>query len=369
MIERPPDSKIFAGPRLSSAESVVLIEQHASPRSCASLLRCSRYAVRVRSVPRKGSDPPSIAPEAAVKVINQAGVAATPSAPSAGPPEEVRKALAAEAQAHAARHTVIVHARSPARAVAELIDESGGLNVLSRDSPSFAKDLLVTIEKLVGGDIFGLEKYLCFGSHIVEQELRHTDEKYVALDLLLAHARGLGLGGRAQALATAADELIMNAFFHAPILPSGARPHAGLARTTPLASPPDRPVVVRYGGDGVSFGLSVSDGHGSLDSGRIAHLLTGQLRERKRVIDLTRTSNGLGLTAIAESVSHLVFNIESGRRTEIIALVEVEGPPRMGRGTGSINVFSRPAEAGSGPAGSQAPAGPPPAGPGSSGPG
>jgi len=337
---------------LSAAESVVLIEQHASPRSCASLLRCGRYAVRVRSVPRTGSDSPSLAPEAAVKVINQAGLAASPATPSANPSEEVRRALAAEAQAHAARHTVIVHARSPARAVAELIVESGGLNVLSRDSPSFAKDLLVTIEKLVGGDIFGLEKYLCFGSNIVELELRHTDEKYVALDLLLQHAKGLGLGARAQALATAADELIMNAFFHAPISPSGERPNAGLPRTTPVASAPDRPVVVRYGGDGVSFGLSVSDGHGSLDSARVAKLLTGQLRERRRVIDLTRTSNGLGITAIAESVSHLVFNIEPDRRTEIIALVEVEGPPRMGRGTGSINVFSRQREADVGPAGS-----------------
>ena len=323
---------------MTAAETVVLIEQHASPRSCASLLRCGRFAVRVRHVPRCGSEPPVLSREAAVKVIDQAGLVPPP---SGDPADEVRQALAAEAVALDARHTVIVHARSPARAVGDLLAESGRLNVLSRDSASFAKDLLVTIEKLAGGDIFGLEKYLCFGSNVVERELRHTDDKYLVLDRLLAHAASLGLGTRGQALATAADELILNAFFHAPVDAGGARPHAQLPRTTALGSPPDRPVVVRYGSDGVCFGVSVSDGYGSLGSARIAQIMTGQLRERRRAIDLSHTSNELGLTAIAESVTHLVFNIEAGRRTEIIALVELAGPPRRGRGR-SINVFSRP---------------------------
>ena len=346
------------GLRLTAAETVVLIEQHASPRSCVELLRCGRCAVRVRSVPGRGTDPPPAAPEAIVKVINQAGLTPGPQSVQVPSPaaEELRRALAAEALSHTARHTVIVHGRSPARAVAELIAEGGGLNVLSRDSPSFAKDLLVTIEKLVGGDIFGIEKYLCWGSGVVELELRHTDDKYVVLDLLHQHATSLGLGTRAQAVATAADELILNAFFHAPVGPSGERLYAHLPRDTPLACAPDRPVVLRYGGDGVSFGISVSDAHGSLDAARVVQLVTGQMRHRRRSIDLARTSNELGLTSIAESVSHLVFNIEAGGRTEIIALVEMHGQPRMGRGTGSINVFSRrPRDAAGARAGEPAP--------------
>jgi hypothetical protein len=322
-------------------------------------LLCSKYPVRVHSVPSRSVGQPSVLPEAAVKVINlcrPGGDAPTPMlAVAGGAPgaaqaidrgEEIRRALAAEALALAARHTVIVHARSSARAVADLLAETAdadgnGLNVLARDSHSFAKELLVTIEKLVGGEIFGLEKYLCWGANVIQLELRHTDEKYVAIDLLQNYATSLGLGTRAQALATAADELIMNAFFHAPRNAAGERPNAHLPRTTPLATSEERAVVIRYGSDGVNFGLLVADAHGSLDSRRIAQLLTGQLRERRRSLDLTRASSELGLTTIAESVSHLVFNIEAGKRTEIIALVEVEGPPRMGRGTGSINVFSR----------------------------
>lgn len=311
----------------------MLIEPPSSSRSCAPILLCTRYPIRVHQVPRRANEPASSAASGvALKVVNQS---------NAEHSDDLRRQLAAEARSQEARHTLVVHAQTTARAVAEIIDEYDGVNVLARDSANFAQELVVTVEKLLGGEIFGLEKYLCWGSNVIEMELRHTDEKYVALDLLQNYAVNLGLGGRAQILATVADEMILNAFFHAPLDAAGHRKNAHLHRSTPVIADPDHPVVVRYGSDGARFGVSVTDLYGSLDPTRVAELLCGPLRERRRSIDLTRANNELGITTIAESVSHLVFNIERGRRTEVIALLDVAGHAARASRTSSINVFTR----------------------------
>jgi hypothetical protein len=166
---------------------------------------------------------------------------------------------------------------------------------------------------------FGLEKY--FGPVAKTQILTVTksSQKKAIVESLRDHLLKIGFKSRmAAVIATATDELIMNAIFDAPVDEMGKHIYAQTPRSTELALAGKNIVEVKIGFDGKVFGLSVSDQHGSLNKKK---LLAQHLGKSYMVNEYeTRTTTvgaGLGLATVYRNCGGMIFSCESGGRTEV----------------------------------------------------
>jgi hypothetical protein len=188
------------------------------------------------------------------------------------------------------------------------------------------RDLTVTSEKLASGDVFGLEKYLGAGAAVSERAVRGESDKRVAIDLLCAWAESAGARRSVvHRLRSVADELLMNALREA-------------------AS--ESPVLLRWGHDDRSLGLSVSDECGRLRQRDVMDHVRRARNERGRP-EVDPGGAGLGLYFVLANVAALVVNVAPGRRTEIVCLFD---RPRaaaraIASGVRSLHIF----QTGSGP--------------------
>src|SRR5262249_40864550 len=84
------------------------------------------------------------------------------------------------------------------------------------------------------------------------------------------------------------------------------------------------------------FGLAVRDSGGTLTRERIVDYL----RRGEAVIEGKPSGAGLGLLCIARSATRMVFNLDPGRSTEVVALFDMEPTAQKGKiGARSLHVF------------------------------
>lgn len=205
---------------------------------------------------------------------------------------------------------LMAHSANEARTALEAIDE---------------RELVITVEKILQRDIFGLTKYLPeFG---VEISVCHVDSvaaRHDVIDGVQDYVESLGAGKRlAGTVGTIADELLSNAMYHGD---SG-----------------EKKPRMYFGSDGHWFAMSVVDYHGGL---RPEHIRSALRRFRNPNDPLLPALGGgagegcLGLYTVLTSCSQLVFNIDAGLRTEVIALVDLTGRMRGVRTGGhSLHLF------------------------------
>ena len=129
------------------------------------------------------------------------------------------------------------------------------------------------------------------------------------------------------------DELISNAVHNAPVDAAGNHYRRDLARDVEIALDDRHQVRLRWGCDARYVAIEVSDGFGSLDRDTILRSLAQQdVRE-------SGGGAGMGVALSYRSCDHLVFNLAPGKRTQIIALVDVRYPPTERMPASSYNVF------------------------------
>ncbi len=130
-----------------------------------------------------------------------------------------------------------------------------------------------------------------------------------------------------------ADELISNAVHNAPVDADGVHYRAELPRDAELVLDARHQVRLRWGCDARYLALEVTDPFGSLDRDTVLRSLTARdMRE-------SGGGAGMGVALSYRSCDHLVFNLAPGKRTEIIALIDVRYPPTERVPASSYNVF------------------------------
>ena len=204
-----------------------------------------------------------------------------------------------------------------------------------------AGDLLVTVQKIRHGDIFGLEKYFVWGVEPRALTVTSSADKARAIAAISDYVAGIGVPSRLRALIrTVADEFLSNALYNAPVGPDGASRFASQSRTIPVQLDPHEQIAVRYCCDGRRFGLSTCDPFGSLAPDNLQDYLARAFRAGDDQVAETPGGAGLGFYQILDSLSHFVVNIDPGRRTEVIGLVDVSGSYRtFASGGKSFNIF------------------------------
>lgn len=164
-------------------------------------------------------------------------------------------------------------------------------------------DLGITSEKLASGDLFGLEKYLAPASAVGERAVADDADKRHAVGALCAWAEANGARRPiVHRLASAADELMMNALHDTPAN-GGA--------------------VLRWGADERAIAISVADRFGALRQRDVIDHVRRARAERGRPRPAhEQRGAGLGLYLVVANVASLVVNVAVGQRTEVVCLFD-----------------------------------------------
>jgi anti-sigma regulatory factor (Ser/Thr protein kinase) len=186
------------------------------------------------------------------------------------------------------------------------------------------RDLGITSEKLASGDLFGLEKYVAQDAPVAERVVESDLDKRHAMARVAAWAEAIGARSPlVHRLTNVVDELLMNALHDTP-------------RTC------DRRVALRWAADDRTIAISVGDRCGALRQRDVIGHVRRARSERGRPRPETEAQRGagIGLYLVVASVAALVFNVEAGRRTEVVCLFDrATAGRRAASSVRSLHVF------------------------------
>ncbi|HEY5925037.1 MAG TPA: ATP-binding protein [Kofleriaceae bacterium] len=234
-------------------------------------------------------------------------------------------------------------AAAPVVVVGDDLDDDGLITLMLEAPVSHLvrdpedRELGITSEKLVSGDLFGLEKYLTREARIGERVVKTDAEKRAAIAEVSAWAEAVGARKPiVHRLASVIDELLMNALHDAP---RESRPTISLTEG-------DRQAVLRWASDDQTLAISVSDGFGSLRQRDVIDHVRRARDERGRPNPATtdEPGAGLGLYLVLANVASLIVNVDPGRQTEVVCLFDLARRDRRAIATGvrSLHVFHAP---------------------------
>lgn len=201
-------------------------------------------------------------------------------------------------------------------------------------------EFISSATKALRGDVFGLQKYFPWGVTSFTMLVKSYEDKTKAIDIIMSYAQMAGVRGPVRdRMQLVADELMMNALYHAPTDANGNERHAGKSRKELAQLSQVDPIEVQYGCSGTYFGISVRDGFGSLTRKKsLDYLKRAGTDEAK--IEQKAEGAGLGLISVLQSVSKLIFNLDPGYSTEAIGLFDMQLQARGMVGARSLHIFT-----------------------------
>jgi len=244
-----------------------------------------------------------------------------------------------ELRARPARAWIAVPGEGLAAADADTVATllaAGWSHVVAHPMPLLSEELLATVQKLIRGDVFGLEKYVAWGAEVRSYVLEDARDRDDAVAALAKDVVAVGLPDRVGSLVSViADELIANALYAAPVDDAGARFRAQDARdrARPLALR-DR-VAIRWATDARYLAIEVRDRWGSIQPTDVTPRLAAA-----GVQHAATEGGGMGLALAYACCNQLVIGYAPKQLTEVIALVDVRyKPTELGR-AGSFHTFT-----------------------------
>ncbi len=185
--------------------------------------------------------------------------------------------------------------------------------------------LRVSLHKMMTKDIFGIEKYLAPHTVIYREPVRNSAEREELNTKVMRFCEACHLGQHASRMAFGiTEELLMNTLYDAPVA-AGIERFKSVVQTNQIVLQPEEYGELSYACDGQTLAISSSDPFGMLRKSTLLTYLKKVLRrdESEGLIDDKRGGAGLGLFKILYSSHGLVCNVEVGKRTEIMALIDV----------------------------------------------
>jgi hypothetical protein len=238
------------------------------------------------------------------------------------------------------RPRVVVAGEVADAAFKTLIEHHEVAHVMAWRDEAAELDLLVTLEKLLSNELFGMGRYFDGGGDPQRFTCSSAHERDGLLDWLRTYAAEKRVRSRLiDVLTVAADEMLTNALYNAPTDGQGNHPFAQVSRQVPVSLESPAAVEVELRCDGKRLGISTVDPYGSLRP----ETVLGSLRRCFRKAEPRPGSTGgagLGLYLLLGSLSHLIFNVALGKRTEVIGLMDITS--NLGRSAAagkSFNIF------------------------------
>lgn len=204
-------------------------------------------------------------------------------------------------------------------------------------------ELRITLAKRLRHDLFGIEKYLAANTPVHRYPVTGTRDRDLLNARIQQFVEECRLGQYMGKIAFGiAEELLMNTIYDAPVA-AGLQNFMERDRHEEWHLGPAEQGEFSYGCDGRILAIATSDPFGALTREKLQQYTRKILmrRDSPQLIDAKKGGAGLGFFKILYSSHALVCNVAKGKRTEIMALIDVTEPLRdFAKMTRSIHYFS-----------------------------
>jgi CheY-like chemotaxis protein len=203
-------------------------------------------------------------------------------------------------------------------------------HIVSRDEADrvfTVKNIMTTVTKLLSRDYFGLEKYLSWGVDVQSKPVVSSSTREEVIQHVDGYFEKLGIRrANRDRIRTVLEEMLMNAIYDAPTDKDGKSSYNHLPRTQEVVLKPAEQGLVRFATDGMLVAISVQDPFGSLTGATILRYLEHNYSGTVGELNANEGKGGAGrgLHQILENSDLVVFNVDPGKKTEAIALFNVE---------------------------------------------
>jgi hypothetical protein len=178
--------------------------------------------------------------------------------------------------------------------------------------------VFVTAQKLLTGDIFGVEKYLPPGTPVHYARLRDFEGRGRAIQTVLDYAEANKMRRQVRgAIGAVCEELLMNALYDAPVDADGRPVFADVDPHDRKDTRSPRPVSIRYAATESMFAIAVRDRFGRLAKNTILAYIEKCITSPNQ-IDRKTYGAGLGLYLVANAAASYVVNVAYGIATEVV---------------------------------------------------
>jgi hypothetical protein len=203
------------------------------------------------------------------------------------------------------------------------------------------RGVFVAAQKLLTGDIFGIEKYLPEGTPVHYVRLRDFEGRGKAIDTVLEFAAQSKMRRQVRnAIGQVCEELLMNALYDAPVDESGHQIFAEIDPHDRTKTRSPKPVSIRYAATESQFVIAVRDRFGRLAKNTILAYIDKCLNSGSQ-IDRKTYGAGLGLYLVANAAASFIVNVAYGIATEVVCTFDrgAKAPLRL------VGVFVHPGNA------------------------
>jgi CheY-like chemotaxis protein len=241
------------------------------------------------------------------------------------------------------RTKLVLHSTAPTEDYLPLMASRRFLrNIIAKnDEPLEPDELIITAEKLLRNDLFGLQKYLLWGVEPLCVKIRDSREKADYVHQVAAYAQSLGCNERVvELIETIADEVVTNAIYNAPRTADGTPRYAKMSRREAVVLEEHETGELQFACDGDYIAIAQLDPFGSLTQETVVNYLNRCLvRGPDQFSDATGGA-GIGLYRVFQSLSKFIINIEPGRKTEVICLIDLRlSMKRFRQAAKSFHIF------------------------------
>ena len=202
-------------------------------------------------------------------------------------------------------------------------------------------ELIITAEKLLRKDVFGLQKYLLWGVDPFRMRIEESARKREYLKRVANYASSLGCNTRSvEMIETVADELVTNAIFNAPRSPDGSSKYGKLSRRERIVLEDQEVGELQFACDGAYIAIAQVDPFGALTQDTVVSYLNRCLIKGPGQISDASGGAGIGLFRVFQSLSKLIINIDPGKKTEVITLIDLRlSMKRFRLASKSLHIF------------------------------
>jgi len=213
-------------------------------------------------------------------------------------------------------HAAVVTPRASLRDLIKYMSDSRMNHVIVGEE--LDRGVFVTAQKLLTGDIFGVEKYLPDGTPVNYIRLRDFEGRGKAIDTILAYAEGAKMRRQVRsAIGSVCEELLMNALYDAPVDEDGVQIFAEIDPHDRTKTRSPRPVSIRYASTDSQFVVAIRDRFGRLAKNTILSYIEKCLVSPVQ-IDRKTYGAGLGLYLVANAAASYIVNVAFGIATEVV---------------------------------------------------
>ena len=213
--------------------------------------------------------------------------------------------------------------------------------IAKNDEPLEPEELIITAEKLLRQDLFGIQKYLLWGVEPLCITIKESRLKQDYVHQVADYAAGLGCSERTiEMIETIVDELVTNAIYNAPRTATGEPKYAKLSRRESVVLEEGETAELQFACDGDYIAIAQIDPFGSLTQETVVTYLNRCLVKGPEQFSEATGGAGIGLFRVFQSLSKFIVNIDPGKKTEVISLIDLRlSMKRFRQAAKSFHIF------------------------------